>query len=113
MGAGGGEGLNKHAPQKWQVAGVVSWDEDLNETVEYVRVVESDKGRPGKLICICLNSPFPKEQREAHARLMAAAPRVTDALSEMLVFFADRATTQLEIDAVNEARGALVQAREE
>ena len=52
MGAGGGEGLNKHEPQKWQVAGVVSWDEDLKETVEYVRVVESDTGRPGKLICM-------------------------------------------------------------
>ena len=52
-------------------------------------------------------------EHKANARLIAAAPRVTEALSEMLVFFADRATTQLEIDAVNEARGALAQVREE
>ena len=51
-------------------------------------------------------------EHKANARLIAAAPRVTEALSEMLVFFADRATTQLEIDAVNEGRGALAQARE-
>ena len=45
-------------------------------------------------------------EHKANAQLIAAAPRVTEALSEMLVFFADRATTQLEIDAVNEGFGA-------
>ena len=89
--------MTKHTPGPWQVdqdpMGVLIISGPEGETVFYQSLptgtVDSD---------------------QANAQLVAAAPRVTEALSEMLVFFADRATTQLEIDAVNEARGALAQA---
>ena len=86
--------MSKHTPGPWQVdqdpmgALIISGPE--GETVFYTGTISEDS---------------------ANAQLIAAAPRVTEALSEMLMFFADRATTQLEIDAVNEGRGALAQAR--
>ena len=109
MGAGGGEAMTKHTPGPWQVR---------NQDTRRLAIFQQrpDPTAIGGMrddVCVADMPQWREdhwEEREANARLIAAAPRVTEALSEMLVFFADRATTQLEIDAVNEARGALAQA---
>ena len=100
MGAGWGEAMTKHTPGPWNTS--------------IINPVYIDKGTK-VTIALCPEDVHSDrwEEAKANARLIAAAPRVTEALSEMLTFFADRATTQLEIDAVNEGGGALAQAREE
>ena len=87
-----------HTPERW-----ATWHDDVNDVTRFVVLADQEE----IVIAELPYMPSFVEETEAHARLIAAAPELLEALEELLF----DAFEEVHPDSVQKARAAIKKAR--